>query len=202
MTFTVTLSQHHGGGALKQWQNLPWPRPSPGLPDGTGRRPPRQSGAGGRPGKQPSRHDSKPDFKVPVLWSPHPEGTGLRPAHTHPHAFTHIHTHSHVSTRIHMHAHASTHIHTHPHAFTRIHSHPHVSTRIHSHPHASTCIHAHPHVSTHIHTHAHTSTWVPAPEARSCAGLGRREADAPCPSAQSQESSPSPCALKTHVVHI
>lgn len=148
-------------GALKQWQNLPWPHPSPGLPDGTGRRPPRQSGAGGRPGKQPSRHDSKPDFKVPVLWSPHPEGTGLRPAHTHPHASTRIHSHPHVSTRIHTHAHASTRIHTHSCTSTRIHL-------------------------------------------ASCSGSTPlcREADALCPSAQSQESSPSPCALKTHVVHI
>ena len=162
-----SCSPHRGG--LRQWQNQLWPHPSPGPPHATGRRPPRESGDGGRAGRQPSRPDSRARFQITSTVVSPPGRPRAQPS---PHAATRIHTHAHASTCIHMSTriHMHTHPHIHLHISTCIHTYPdtpphlHVTTCIHTHPpathvhpHASTCIPTYPHAYIHSHTHPHMS---------------------------------------------
>lgn len=217
-----SCSPHRGG--LRQWQNQLWPHPSPGPRHTMGQRPPRESGDGGRAGRQPSRPDSPARFQITSTVVSPPGRPRAQPS---PHAATRIHTHAHASTCIHMYPPTSSHIHmypcvhTHPHAYTpphtstHIHMHPYISrhtttsTCNHMYPHTSTChpcastrIHMYSHVPTCIYTQPHAPTHVLAPKAHSCADSSCGEAGSPCTGAWNPYSSPPPCALKTHVVHI
>lgn len=147
----------HGGG-LRQWQNQLWPHPSRGPPHVTGRRPPRESGDGGRAGRQPSRPASRARFQITSTVVSLPGRPRSQPS---PHVATHIHTHLHASTCIHMYQPASSHTHMYP----RVHMHPHASTSTHIYtcPHASRHIQTHPpylHVTTCIHTHPRPPTYM------------------------------------------